>query len=66
MPLERMPGSFYGGFAERAGEVAAEVGVITGDEHARWLDALRAEQDAGRFLGGRLHDFVWGIRRRGR
>jgi ubiquinone/menaquinone biosynthesis C-methylase UbiE len=65
MPLERTPGSFYARFAERAGEVAAEVGAITGDEHARWLDALRAEQDAGRFLGGRLHVFVWGIRRRG-
>jgi ubiquinone/menaquinone biosynthesis C-methylase UbiE len=65
MPLERTPGSFYARFAERAGEVAAAVGAITGDEHARWLDALRAEEDAGRFLGGRLHVFVWGIRRRG-
>jgi ubiquinone/menaquinone biosynthesis C-methylase UbiE len=63
MPLERTPESFYARFAERAGEVAAEVGAITGDEHAGWLDALRAEQDAGRFLGGRLHVFVWGIRR---
>ena len=62
MPLECEPGSFYAGAAERAAEVAAQAGAITSDEWARWLEALRAELAAGRFLGGRLHIFAWGTR----
>jgi len=62
MPLEREPGSFYALFAERAAEVAVQVGAITGDEHVRWMEALHTDLAAGRFLGGRLHIFAWGTR----
>jgi hypothetical protein len=36
--------------------------VITSDEQTRWLEALRTEIVAGRFLGGMLHIFAWGTR----
>jgi hypothetical protein len=42
--------------------MAAQMGVITSDEQARWLQALRAEIASKRFLGGQLHLFVWGTR----
>jgi arsenite methyltransferase len=59
MPLESGPGTFYAGLAERAGEVAAQVGSITQAEHGRWLAALKAAQQAGGFVAGRLHLFTW-------
>jgi SAM-dependent methyltransferase len=62
LPLEQEPDGFYGRVAGRAAEVAAETGAITESERQRWLDALRAEQDAGRFLGGRVHIFCWGVK----
>jgi ubiquinone/menaquinone biosynthesis C-methylase UbiE len=62
MPLERDPGGFYAGQAERCAKVAAEAGVISGDERDRWLTTLRGQVTTGRFLGGRLHLFGWGIR----
>jgi len=61
-PLERDPAGFYAGTAERAAELAAQVGAITDEERQRWLDGLHAEQAAGRFLAGRTHLFVWGTR----
>jgi ubiquinone/menaquinone biosynthesis C-methylase UbiE len=60
MPLES--GGYYANRAERSAEVAVQTGAITSDEQARWLQALRAELAAGRFLGGQLHLFVWGTR----
>jgi len=60
MPLES--GGYYANRAERSAEAAATAGAITGDEKARWLEALRAEIAAKRFLGGQLHLFVWGTR----
>jgi ubiquinone/menaquinone biosynthesis C-methylase UbiE len=60
--LEQGPSTYYAMQAERAAEVAAEVGAISDEERRRWLDALHAEQAAGRFLAGRTHLFVWGIR----
>jgi len=60
MPLES--GGYYANRAERAAEAAAQSGAITGDELARWLQALRGELAAERFLGGQLHLFVWGMR----
>jgi SAM-dependent methyltransferase len=60
MPLES--GGYYANRAERAAELAVQVGAITGDEGARWLQALRAEIAGKRFLGGQLHLFVWGTR----
>ena len=60
VPLES--GGYYANRAERSAEAAAKSGAITGDEHARWLQELRAEIAAKRFLGGQVHLFVWGIR----
>ena len=60
MPLES--GGYYANRAERSAELAVQSGAITGDEGARWLEALRTEIAAKRFLGGQLHLFVWGTR----
>jgi ubiquinone/menaquinone biosynthesis C-methylase UbiE len=60
MPLESA--GYYANRAERSAEVAVQTGAITRDEQARWLQALRAELAAKRFLGGQLHLFVWGTR----
>jgi hypothetical protein len=60
MPLET--GGYYADLAGRAAQLAAQAGAITSVELQRWLDALRAEIAGGRFLGGRLHLFVWGTR----
>jgi len=60
MPIET--GGYYANRAERCAEAAAKAGAITSEEQARWLQALRAEIAAGRFLGGQVHIFVWGTR----
>jgi ubiquinone/menaquinone biosynthesis C-methylase UbiE len=60
MPLES--GGYYASRAERCAEAAAKSGAITSDEQARWLQALRTEIAAKRFLGGQVHLFVWGTR----
>lgn len=60
MPLES--GGYYANRAERAAETAVKCGAITGDEQARWLQALQAELAAKHFLGGQVHLFVWGTR----
>jgi hypothetical protein len=62
MPLERAAGSFYADLAARAGHTAAATGAITAEELARWQEALQATIAADRFVGGRLHLFVWGSR----
>jgi hypothetical protein len=51
--------------AARRAAVALQAGAITEDEQRAWLATLRAEQAAGRFLGGQTHLFVWGTRPRG-
>ena len=61
-PVERGTGGFYGGLAERAAQIAAETGAISQRERRSWLRALYAEEEAGRFVGGMTHLFVWGIR----
>jgi ubiquinone/menaquinone biosynthesis C-methylase UbiE len=61
-PLERDPAGFYAGVAERAAEIAVETGTVTEAERRAWLDALRAEGAAGRYLAGRTHLLVWGMR----
>jgi ubiquinone/menaquinone biosynthesis C-methylase UbiE len=61
-PLERDPAGFYAGVAERMAERAVQAEAISEEEERRWLDALHAEQAAGRFLAGLTHLFVWGIR----
>jgi ubiquinone/menaquinone biosynthesis C-methylase UbiE len=63
MPLERKAGSFYADLARRAGEGAVETGTITEAERTKWLAELEETIATGRFVGGRLHLFVWGIRR---
>jgi hypothetical protein len=50
------------GSAEGAAGIAAQAGMSTSEGQARWLDVLRTELAAGRFLGGQLHLFVWGTR----
>jgi hypothetical protein len=60
MPLESR--GYYANRAERSAEEAAAEGAITDDEKARWLEALRVEIAAKRFLGGQVHLFVWGTR----
>jgi SAM-dependent methyltransferase len=62
MPLEREAGSFYANMAERAAHNAAKAGAITQEESAGWLQQLKALQNDGRFMGGRLHLLVWGTR----
>jgi SAM-dependent methyltransferase len=65
-PLERDPAGYYAGNAERLAETATRTGAISEAERQRWVDALHAEQAAGRFLAGRTHLFVWGTRPAGR
>ena len=62
LSLERGKGSFYADLAQRAARAAAEAGVITAAELEAWLAELRALIDKDRFIGGRLHIFVWGTR----
>lgn len=63
LPLEREPDGFYARMVERAADVATEAKAITESERETWLAALRAEQAAGSFLGGRVHMFGWGVKR---
>ena len=62
MPIDREPGSFYAGLAERAAAGAAQMGDITSGELAAWIAQLKAGYAAGSFIGGRPHFFVWGTR----
>ena len=54
------------GFVARAAAlrpvVAAQTGAITQAEGDAWLAQLRAEMDAGRFLGGTTYIFAWGTK----
>jgi SAM-dependent methyltransferase len=63
-PVERDPNGFAARMAERRAAAALEAGAITSEEQRRWLAALREEREAGRFLGGKTHLFVWGTRAR--
>ena len=60
MPLDT--GGYYANAAARAAEIAFEAGAITDAERAQWLDELRLQIAASRFVAGRLHLFVWGTR----
>jgi len=62
MPLERDPAGFYADFAQRAARNAAQAGAITAEELAGWLAEFEKVLRAGRFIGGRLQIFVWGVR----
>jgi ubiquinone/menaquinone biosynthesis C-methylase UbiE len=62
MPLEQHEGSFYAQMGERAAAVALEVGAITSEQHAEWMEAFRNRLRSGTFLGGRLHLFCWAKR----
>lgn len=60
MSLERGKESFYADLAQRAARAAAHAGVLSSAELEAWLAQLRAVIDNDRFIGGRLHIFVWG------
>ena len=62
MPLERGTGGFYADLAERAAKNAAQAGAITSAELNGWLAELQTVLANGRFMGGRLHIFVWGTK----
>jgi SAM-dependent methyltransferase len=64
-PMEREPDGFYGGVADRAAEIAVQVGALTEAERAAWMGTLNREREAGRFLAGRTHLFAWGVKPRG-
>jgi ubiquinone/menaquinone biosynthesis C-methylase UbiE len=61
-PLERDPDGFYARVAELRARGAVEVGAISAEEEERWLEALRAVREAGRFVGGQTHLFAWGAK----
>jgi ubiquinone/menaquinone biosynthesis C-methylase UbiE len=60
--IERDASGFFAMGALRAAETAVLAGAITEEERQRWVEALREEQAAGRFIVGMTHLFVWGIR----
>ncbi len=62
MPLERGTGGFYADLAGRAAKNAAQAGAITSAELNAWLAELQTVLANGRFMGGRLHIFVWGTK----
>jgi ubiquinone/menaquinone biosynthesis C-methylase UbiE len=60
-PLETDAEGFYAGTALlRALDIAIQAEAISEQERQRWVDALHAEQAAGRFMAGLTHLFVWG------
>lgn len=59
-PLETDAAGFYAGTALRALEAAVQAEAISEEERQRWVDALHAEQAAGRFVAGLTQLFVWG------
>jgi ubiquinone/menaquinone biosynthesis C-methylase UbiE len=59
-PLETDAEGYYAGTALRALEAAVQAEAISEEERQRWVDALHAEQAAGRFVAGLTHLFVWG------
>jgi ubiquinone/menaquinone biosynthesis C-methylase UbiE len=61
-PIETDPEAFYAGTALRALDWALQAEAISEDERERWLDGLRAEQAAGRFVAGLTHLFIWGVK----
>jgi ubiquinone/menaquinone biosynthesis C-methylase UbiE len=62
MPLDRDPAGFYAEFAKRAAKNAMQAGAITDTELVAWLAQLDEVLRTGRFVGGRLQIFVWGVR----
>lgn len=58
--LETDPGGFVARAAALRPVVAEQAGAITHTEGDAWLSRLRAEMDAGRFLGGTTYIFAWG------
>jgi ubiquinone/menaquinone biosynthesis C-methylase UbiE len=61
-PLERNPAGFYASMVEMRAETALQAGAISEAERQRWVASLRAEQAAGRYVGGQVHLFAWGTR----
>jgi ubiquinone/menaquinone biosynthesis C-methylase UbiE len=60
MPLDT--GGYYAQAARHVADIAFQAGVVTSDERAGWLKALDEEFSSGRFVSGRLHLFVYGVK----
>jgi ubiquinone/menaquinone biosynthesis C-methylase UbiE len=61
-PLETDTEGFYAGAALRAADAAVQTEAISEQERQRWVDAVRSEQTASRFVAGMTHIFVWGTK----
>ena len=60
--VERDPAGWYARMAAWRAETAVKAGAVTRGEAERWLEELRAEQAAGRYLAGQTGLFTWGRR----
>jgi hypothetical protein len=60
--LERDPNGFFAERCVRWATGAAQAGAISAAERDRWLEALRQEQAAGRYLVAQIQILAWGHR----
>jgi SAM-dependent methyltransferase len=60
--IDRDPNGYYFQRCERWAIMAAQVDAISRDERDRWLEALKAEQAAGRYLVAQVQILAWGRR----
>jgi SAM-dependent methyltransferase len=60
--LERDPNGYFGERCVRWADAAAAAGAISAGERDAWLEALRREQAAGRYLAAQMQVLAWGYR----
>ena len=60
MPLDTR--GYYANAARRVADIALQAGAITRAERDDWLEKLEGQFASERFVSGRLHLFVWGVR----
>jgi ubiquinone/menaquinone biosynthesis C-methylase UbiE len=61
--IEHGTPGFYDEATARAANIAVKVGAISEQDGQSWLETLRTEREAGRWLAGMTHLFLWGTRR---
>ena len=61
--IDRDPNGYYFQRCERWAIMAAELDAISPEERDRWIEALKAEQAAGRYLVAQVYILAWGRRR---